>query len=95
MKNGKVNENKQQQELDSIFENTEPMGISFYRSYLEWFTQNELIRNVPTAPKVVKPQYDYVKHHESEKTKPESCENPSAQISAQMTISPPKMNSAE
>jgi|APSaa5957512535_1039671.scaffolds.fasta_scaffold162820_1 hypothetical protein len=88
LKTGKCTENK---EIDSILEETEPMGISFYRSYLEWFTQNELIRISPsTSPPKSKPT-DSVKHHESEITKPESCENPSAQ----MTISPPKFSPTE
>ena len=49
LKNGKSALNKQQEEVDQTLDKTETMNISLYRQYLDWFTQNELMRIVPTS----------------------------------------------
>lgn len=60
-----------QQKIDEVIDSAEPIGLSLYRSYLEWFTQNELMRIDPTEiPKGNKSSS--LKHVESQVTKPES-----------------------
>ena len=44
----KGEQDMRQREIDEVIDATGPMTISLYRSYLEWFTQDELARVVPT-----------------------------------------------
>ena len=59
-----------QQQIDEVVDSAEPMSLSLYRSYLEWFTQNELMRVKPSEI----PKGNSTKHVESQVTKPESVQ---------------------